>query len=186
MVGTPFPERCVSEHLVEPLVRPHRRPFKVQTVTIPRGDYTYDEVNLTFNSNPARRVYEQFTFSPQTYYGGHRKDLSGTLGVRLNSRASGEHRCSATTRRRSVGCVRRQPEHPAARPRALSPRQTISLAIAYNSLTKQLSLSFRYNFIYRPGSDIYVTYDELQTDTIGAPDGRNRQFVVKTTYLLSR
>ncbi|MFN7981692.1 MAG: DUF5916 domain-containing protein [Vicinamibacterales bacterium] len=160
-------------------------PFKVQTVTIPRGDYTYDEVNLTFNSNPARRIYEQFTFSPQTYYGGHRKDVSGTLGVRLNSRASGEYSLQRNDVDGPWGAfvvnlsILRLDL-------ALSPRQTIRSLSQYNSLTKQLSLSFRYNFIYRPGSDIYVTYDELQTDTLGRPIGRNRQLVVKTTYLLSR
>ena len=69
---------------------------------------------------------------------------------------------------------------------AISPRQSIRSLSQYNSLTNQLSLSFRYNFIYKPGSDIYVTYDELQTDTLGRPIGRNRQFAVKTTYLLSR
>ena len=69
---------------------------------------------------------------------------------------------------------------------ALSPRQTIRSLSQYNSYTKQLSTSIRYNFIYRPGSDIYVVYDELQTDTYGRPQLRNRQFVIKTTYLLSR
>lgn len=142
-------------------------------------------MNLTFNSNPARRIYEQFTFSPQTYYGGHRKDLSGTLGVRLNSRASGEYSLQRNDVDGPWGAfvvdlsILRLDL-------ALSPRQTIRSLSQYNSLTKQLSLSFRYNFIYRPGSDIYVTYDELQTDQTGRPIGRNRQFVVKTTYLLSR
>ena len=160
-------------------------PFKVQTVTIPKGDYTYDEVQLTFNSNPARRIYEQFTFSPQTYYGGHRKDVSGTLGVRLNNRASGEYSLQRNDVDGPWGAfvvnlsILRLDF-------TLSPRQTIRSLSQYNSLTKQLSLSCRYNFIYKPGSDIYVTYDELQTDTVGRPIGRNRQFVVKTTYLLSR
>jgi hypothetical protein len=40
--------------------------------------------------------------------------------------------------------------------------------------------------IDKPGSDIYVVYDELQGNTVGRPEVRNRQFVVKTTYLLSR
>ena len=69
---------------------------------------------------------------------------------------------------------------------ALSPRQTVRTLSQYNSLTRQLSTSIRYNFIYRPGSDIYVVYDELQADQHGQPTVRNRQFVIKTTYLLSR
>jgi hypothetical protein len=69
---------------------------------------------------------------------------------------------------------------------ALSPRQTIRSLSQYNSLTRQVSTSIRYNFIYRPGSDVYVVYDELQADQQGRPTLRNRQFVIKTTYLLSR
>jgi hypothetical protein len=160
-------------------------PFKVQTVTIPNGTYRFNEFNFMFNSNPARRVYEQFSYAPQTYYGGDRTDISGTIGVRLNNRASGEYSLQRNDVSGPWGAfvvnlsiVRLD--------LALSPRQTIRSLSQYNSLTRQLSLSFRYNFIYRPGSDVYVTYDELQTDTTGRPIGRNRQFVVKTTYLLSR
>ncbi len=160
-------------------------PFTVQTVTIPRGTYRYDEVSLTFNSNPARRVYEQFTFSPQTYYGGRRTDVSATLGVRANRRASGEYSIQRNDVNGPWGAfvvnlsILRVDM-------ALSPRQTIRSLSQYNSLTRQLSVSFRYNYIYKPGSDIFLTYDELQTDTLGRPIGRNRQFAVKTTYLLSR
>jgi hypothetical protein len=32
----------------------------------------------------------------------------------------------------------------------------------YNSLARQFSTSVRYNFIYRPGSDLYVVYNDLQ------------------------
>ncbi|MGC4085307.1 MAG: DUF5916 domain-containing protein [Vicinamibacterales bacterium] len=160
-------------------------PFKVQTVTIPRGTYKYNEFVFTYNSNPARRIYEQFTYSPQTYYGGDRTDVSGTLGVRMNARASAEYSLQRNDVSGPWGAfvvnlsILRLDL-------ALSPRQTIRSLSQYNSLTQQLSLSFRYNFIYKPGSDIYVTYDELQTDTLGRPIGRNRQLVVKTTYLMSR
>ncbi|MGE3958871.1 MAG: DUF5916 domain-containing protein [Vicinamibacterales bacterium] len=161
------------------------QPFNVQTVTIPRGTYKYDEFSFTFNSNPARRIYEQFTFSPQTYYGGTRTDVSGTLGLRMNARASAEYSIQRNDVEGPWGAfvvnlsILRVDL-------ALSPRQTIRTLSQYNSLTRQLSMSVRYNFIYKPGSDIFVTYDELQTDTLGRPIGRNRQFVLKTTYLLSR
>ena len=69
---------------------------------------------------------------------------------------------------------------------ALSPRMTIRSLSQYNSLTRQLTASVRYNFIYKPGSDVYVVYDEAQLSTVGKPEVRNRQFVVKMTYLLSR
>ncbi|MEQ1910914.1 MAG: DUF5916 domain-containing protein [Vicinamibacterales bacterium] len=160
-------------------------PFKVQTVTIPTGTYRYHELNLVLNSNPARKIYEQFSYSPQTYYGGNRTDTSGTVGVRLSRRASGEYSLQRNDVNGPWGAfvvnlsILRLDF-------ALSPRQTVRTLSQYNSLTRQLSTSVRYNFIYRPGSDIYVVYDELQTDALGRPQARNRQFVVKSTYLLSR
>jgi len=161
------------------------QPFKVQTVTIPKGTYHYNEFVFVYNSNPARKIYEQFTYSPQTYYGGDRTDISGTIGVRATNRASAEYSLQRNDVSGPWGAfvvnlsILRFDF-------AISPRQTVRSLSQYNSLTRQLSLSFRYNFIYKPGSDIYVTYDELQTDTLGRPIGRNRQFAVKTTYLLSR
>jgi len=160
-------------------------PFRVQTVIIPKGTYKFDELSFTFNSNPARRIYEQFTYSPQTYYGGNRTDVIGTLGVRVTNRLSGEYSLTHNDVDGPWGAfvvnlnILRLDF-------ALSPRQSIRTLSQFNSLTDQLSTSIRYNFIYRPGSDIYVVYDELQADQMGHPIVRNRQFVVKTTYLLSR
>ena len=61
-----------------------------------------------------------------------------------------------------------------------------------NSLTDQWSTAVRFNYIYRPGSDIYIVYDELRRDDY--QDGRynefasfrERQLIVKVTYLFSR
>ena len=60
----------------------------------------------------------------------------------------------------------------------------------YNSASDQFSTSARFRFIFRPGSDIYVVYDEVRRDT-DVPmspfveEFRDRQLIVKMTYLLS-
>ena len=69
---------------------------------------------------------------------------------------------------------------------ALSPRMTLRALSQYNSSTRQFSTSARFNFIYKPGSDLYVVYDELQGNMPGQPEVRNRQLVVKMTYLMTR
>ena len=185
MVGTRFQNGAYLNVIFNRWFDQIDTPFKVQTVTIPTGTYRYHELNVMLNSNPARRIYEQFSYSPQTYYGGDRTDTSGTIGVRLSRRASGEYSLQRNDVNGPWGAfvvnlsVLRLDF-------TLSPRQTVRTLSQYNSLTRQLSTSVRYNFIYRPGSDIYVVYDELQTDALGRPQARNRQFVVKSTYLLSR
>jgi len=76
---------------------------------------------------------------------------------------------------------------------ALSPVMTLRTITQYNSLTKQWSTSARFNYIYRPGSDIYLVFDELSQDWYSRDHGlgtglesRNRRILLKFTYLLSR
>jgi hypothetical protein len=167
-------------------------PFRIQTVTIPTGVYRFDEWNFMYNSNPSRRFYQRVSYSPQTFYDGTRRDVELTLGVRAASRAAAEYALQRNDVDLPWGnfvvnlSVLRLDF-------AISPRMTVRSLSQYNSLTRQLTTSVRYNFIYRPGSDLYVVYDELQAEGLGRPElgfgraeVRNRQFVVKLTYLLSR
>ena len=69
---------------------------------------------------------------------------------------------------------------------ALSPEMTLRTLTQYNSTTDAVSTSVRFNWIYMPGSDLYIAYDELRQDIPGVPWLQNRQLAVKMTYLLSR
>ncbi|MSO57090.1 MAG: hypothetical protein EXQ55_09270 [Acidobacteria bacterium] len=162
------------------------QPFAIQSnVTIPVGTYRFHELNLSYSSNPSKRFYQRVSYSPQTFYGGKRKDANLTLGLRASSRAATEF----SLQRNDVdlpwgsflvnlGIVRFD--------YAISPRMTVRSLSQYNSSTKQFSASVRYNFIYRPGSDLYVVYDELQANLLGRPEIRNRQLLIKLTYLMVR
>jgi uncharacterized protein DUF5916/cellulose/xylan binding protein with CBM9 domain len=186
MVGTRFQNDTYLNVMFNRWLDVLDEPFAIQSgVTIPRGVYRYHELHLVYNSAPSRRFYQRVSFSPQTFYDGTRKYYDLTLGLRGASRASGE----LSFQRNDVdlpwgafvvnlGIVRLD--------YTISPRMTVRSLSQYNSLTRQLSTSLRYNFIYKPGSDIYVVYDELQGNTVGRPEVRNRQFVVKMTYLLAR
>ncbi|MGE3509049.1 MAG: DUF5916 domain-containing protein [Vicinamibacterales bacterium] len=161
-------------------------PFRIQpAVTIPVGIYRFDELMFMYTSNPARRFYQRLQYSPQTFFDGRRTNYDLALGVRGGSRFSTELALQRNDVRLPWGdfvvdlSILRVDF-------AFSPRQTLRTLSQYNSYTRQLSTSFRYNFIYRPGSDLFVTYDELQLNTVGTQPLRNRQFAVKTTYLLSR
>jgi hypothetical protein len=71
---------------------------------------------------------------------------------------------------------------------ALSPRATIRSLTQYNSLTSEVTNNVRFNFIYRPGSDLYIVYNDLQQNGLpqDAFQPSDRQIVVKVTYLLAR
>ncbi|MGH9256967.1 MAG: DUF5916 domain-containing protein [Vicinamibacterales bacterium] len=186
MVGTRFQNGAYLNVVFNRWLDVLDEPFVIQrNVTIPTGVYRFYEWNLTFNTNPARRIYERFSYSPQTFYEGTRHEMDMTVGVRATSRASAE----LTLQRNDVdlpwgafvvnlGIMRVD--------YTISPRMAIRSLSQYNSSTRQLSTSARYNFIYKPGSDLYVVYDGLQGNLPGRPDLRNQQIVVKMTYLLSR
>jgi hypothetical protein len=162
------------------------RSFTLQNrVTVPAGTYRFGEWNFSFNSNPSRRLYVRAAYSPQTFYEGTRTDTDGTVGLRASSRISTE----LAVQRNDVDLPWGSFVVNLAILRfdyTFSPRMSVRTLSQYNSLTRQLSSSVRYNFIYKPGSDLFLAYDELQADEQGRPEIRNRQFVVKMTYLLSR
>ena len=92
---------------------------------------------------------------------------------------------------------------------AFSPTLSLRTLTQYNSSRDQWSTSarFRYiyrpgsdlyivydevrrdiNYIYRPGSDLYIVYDEVRRDINGIPvaqEFRDRRLIIKATYLLS-
>jgi hypothetical protein len=163
-------------------------PFQIQRdVLIPIGTYKFDELDLTYNTNPAKRFYERFTYQPMQFYGGMRHTLSGAVGVRATSHLSSELQFSRNDVTlpygdflANLGILRVD--------FAMSPRATVRSLTQYNSLTREVTNSVRFNFIYRPGSDLYVVYNDLQQT--GLPYGTfapsDRQFVVKMNYLLAR
>lgn len=186
MVGTRFQDGAYLNVILNRWLDVLDQPFAIRSdLRIPAGVYRFHEWILTYNSNPARRLYERFTYSPQTFYDGTRTDFDVAVGMRASSRASAE----LSLQRNDVdlpwgdfvvnlGILRVD--------YALSPNMTVRSLSQYNSSTRQLSTSIRYNFIYRPGSDLYVVYDGLQGNLPGRPEVRNHQLVVKMTYLLSR
>ena len=170
-------------------------PFHIRRdVTIPAGTYRFGEWMFMYRSDPSRRLYGRLQYSPQTFFDGTRTDVRATVGVRATSRISTE----AMFNRSNVTLPGGAFIADLASIRldlTLSPRMTFRSLSQWNSTTGELSNSIRFNWIYSPGSDIYIAYDELRLD--GDPLGfdphlrrplwvRNRQLAIKMTYLLSR
>jgi len=115
--------------------------------------------------------------------------MSTKLGVRLTSRLATEAGISrndvdlpAGAFKADVGSLRVD--------FAISPSMTLRTLTQYNSSTDQWSTSGRLNWSYRPGSDIYIVYDDVRREIPGQPPGltdfSDKQLIIKFTYLLSR
>ena len=172
-------------------------PFPIRNtgVTVPAGTYRFGEWVFSYQSDPSRRLYTRTRYSPQTFFDGTRTDIQATVGLRATSRVSAE----TIFNRSDVDLPWGNFVADLASLRldlTLSPTVTLRSLSQYNSLTGELSNSIRFNWIYSPGSDIYVAYDEMRLDDLfylnphvrRSPwgDVRNRQIAVKMTYLLSR
>jgi hypothetical protein len=73
---------------------------------------------------------------------------------------------------------------------AFSPTISLRSLTQRNSLSDQWSTSARLRWIFRPGSDIYLVYDDVRRDIpiAVAPftnEFRDRQLVLKMTYLFT-
>ena len=163
-------------------------PFQIQpAIQIPVGTYRFDELMLTYNTNPARRIYERFTYQPAEFYDGTRHTVSGAVGVRATSHLSTELQFNRNDVKLPHGdfvanlSILRVDY-------ALSPRATVRSLTQFNSSTREVTSSVRFNFIYRPGSDLYVVYNDLRPTGLpqSAAMPSDRQFVVKINYLLAR
>ena len=172
-------------------------PFPIRNtgVTVPAGTYRFGEWVFSYQSDPSRRLYTRTRYSPQTFFDGTRTDIQATVGLRATSRVSAE----TIFNRSDVDLPWGNFVADLASLRldlTLSPTVTLRSLSQYNSLTGELSNSIRFNWIYSPGSDIYIAYDEMRLDDLfylnphvrRSPwgDVRNRQIAVKMTYLLSR
>ncbi len=138
------------------------RPFQVQpAVSIPPGTYTFNEWTFTYNTNPARRLYGRLSYQPNEFYDGTSRNLSGALGVRATSRLASELEYS----RNDVDLPHGDFLLNLAILRvdfAFSPRMTLRSLTQFNSSAHEVSSSIRFNYTYRPGSDLYVVYNDLR------------------------
>ena len=159
--------------------------FALNGVVIPADDYSFGTWRFSFDSNPARRLYYSVMYSPQQFYGGDRTDGQLKLGVRITDRLSTEGQYT----RNDVSIPNGDFAVDLAALRvdfAMSPTMTLRSVTQYNSLTDQFGTSARFRWTYRPGSDVYLVYDELRRDPRTMLEFRDRRLILKASFLLTR
>jgi hypothetical protein len=146
-----------------------------------------NEAMFTYNTSPGKRIYERLTWSPNQFYDGTRQTLTAAAGVRASSRLSAELQFNRNDVKMPwgdflVNLTTMRVDY------TFSPRMTIRSLTQYNTSTHEISNNIRFNFIHRPGSDLYVVYNDLSQTGLPADifGKKDRQLVVKATYLMQR
>ena len=165
-----------------------QRDFEIQPgIVIPQGDYDFGFWRFWYFSNPARKVFFNGYYSPQTFFGGDRTDIQGSLGVRITSQIAVEGRYTrndvdlpAGDFVVDIGSLQLD--------LALSPELSLRTRTQYNSSTEQWTTSARMRWIYRPGSELFIVYDDVNREATRFNEFtqfEDRQLIIKATYLLS-
>ncbi|MDP1570921.1 MAG: DUF5916 domain-containing protein [Vicinamibacterales bacterium] len=156
-------------------------------VTIPTGMYQMNEWIGTYNTAPGKRIYERLTVTRAEFYGGTRLQVAAAAGFRASSQFAAEVQYTRNDVKMPWGDFLVN-QSTLRVDYTFSPRMTVRSLTQYNTATNELSNNIRFNFIYRPGSDLYIVYNDLSQTGLPADifGKKDRQLVVKMTYLLQR
>ncbi|NQW02680.1 MAG: carbohydrate binding family 9 domain-containing protein [Acidobacteria bacterium] len=156
---------------------------------IPSAGYTWRTFKGSFTSNQAKPVYGSVGTDIGGYYNGDKQTVRLSLNVAPKDTLLFEN---SYTRNRIV-----LPETGPYVTNVVSTRVSYSFSpglfvktfVQYNDASHTASVNLLLWYIYRPGSDFYVVYNQgWETDLPGPRDlrVRGRSLAVKMTYWLSR
>jgi len=161
-----------------------KQPFSVSSVGVPVGPYDFTRERVSYNLGQQRPVSGNFSAEFGTYYGGHLTSVGfNRAHVNVSSRFSLEPSVSVNW----IDIPRGSRTATLAGSRVtftMTPLMFASALVQYNSSNHLVSTNARLRWEYRPGSELFVVYNE-ERDSLGAayPDLQNRAFIIKINRL---
>jgi hypothetical protein len=159
--------------------------FTVATgVTLPVGGYQYGSFRTSYNLGQKRPLAGNFSFERGEFYNGTKTSVTLSRGrLKFNTHFSIDPSYSLN----NVDLVQGSFTSHLLGSRVtytVTPLMFVSALIQYNSATNVASSNVRLRWEYRPGSELFVVYNE-QRDTVhsGFPDLTNKAFIVKVNRL---
>ena len=162
------------------------RPFRIASgVMVPEGGYDYGSTTVSFQAGQQRTFNGRLALEHGSFYDGTKTTASLSTGrATLSSQLSVEPTFSVNAVDLPVGSftttlVGSRVTY------TMTPFMFTSALLQYNSDARNVSANVRLRWEYRPGSELFVVYnEERNTLTRGVPDLRNRAFIVKVNRLL--
>ena len=156
-------------------------PFEISDgVLIPPGVYEWGETNLELQSDAGRPVDGSFNYTRGGFWSGDRNEVRLAAGwrpgARLNLRLAWSHNdidLPEGTFTTDLGSLRIGFD--------FTTDMSLGGLIQYNSQSDQFFANIRFRYIYLPGSDLYVVYNESRVAEHS--DLIDRAVIVKVTRL---
>jgi len=162
------------------------RPFRIAPdVVLPVAGYTFSSVRGGYTFGQQRRLSGGLSLERGQFYDGHRTVLGVSGGrVELTPQFSLQPTLSVNWVTLPAGAFRTTVGGSRIT-YTLTPLMFVSALLQYNSSGNSVAANVRMRWEYRPGSEMFVVYNE-QRDTLAAgfPALANRSFVVKINTLL--
>jgi hypothetical protein len=159
-------------------------PSRIGPVTLPAGGYAFETVRLGYNLGQQRTFSANLTAEFGPFYNGHKTTLSVARGrVPVTSQLSVEPTYSLNRVELHEG---RFTTHLAGSrvTYAMTPLMFASALVQYNSGTGTVATNARLRWEYRPGSELFLVYNEERNTLIrGFPPLNDRALIVKVNRL---
>jgi hypothetical protein len=164
-------------------------PWRLGNGVVPAGAYRWDTFTASYVSNASLRVAGSGTVQVGSYYGGEKTTVSGGLNLlpttHLLIEVSSNHNriILPATLPYVTNTVSTRVSY------SFSPRLFTKGFIQYNDDKRQATVNLLLWYIYRPGSDFYLVYNQGWDTNVPGPQGsavRNRSLSVKLTYWMAR
>jgi hypothetical protein len=161
------------------------RPFQIaRDVTLPVGDYDFGTARLAYNRAQRQQIAGNVSLEHGTFYNGRRTAIGISNGrMNLTPRFSVEPTYTLNRVELTQGSFTSQLIGSRITFTA-TPFMFTSALVQYNSEAHSLSANVRLRWEYRPGSELFVVYnDERDTFTRAFPGIVNRALIVKVNRL---
>ena len=159
-------------------------PFEIRDdVEIPVAEYRFNRFNVGFNFDQSRRIAPSAFYSDGDFFNGTRRTIAIGAATKLHNRV----RLSALYLRNDVslpieGGVFNTNLFIIRGTVAFSPRAFVRALIQFNEDSQETLANVLFRYTYRPGSDLFVVYNE-DRDTAGASSfPKRRELIVKLTF----
>ena len=150
-------------------------------ITIPVGDYSWNEFAASYRSDSSRKISASANFSAGGFWGGDRTQYRGGVQFQPSYKFTTE-----------LNMTRNVVDLPAGdftvdlvginANYSFSKRMFLNALVQYNSEDNEMVSNIRYNFMYKPLSDLFIVYNERRD--MDTNEVKDRAITLKFTYVL--
>jgi hypothetical protein len=162
-------------------------PFQIRPgIVIPAGVYHFQALRLGGRTNESKRISARGRISSGEFFDGHRDWLNVTVHTRGTRFINGETTIDWNDVELEEGSfvTRIIGERLSL---TFTPDLRVNAFVQYNDAAELVAANLRFNWIYRPGADLFLVYNETwDAPMLSATETRDRQLIMKVTYLLQR